>query len=98
MSTHVPGFRPFLRFFASYCIGQISQVETSSGSMHYSKVIFRSPLNPVLPKATLGVIGLTLLFPLCPYVCQINVHISFSGRILSYKGFIVISTKGLALH
>ena len=24
MSTHVPGFRSFFRFFASFCIGQLS--------------------------------------------------------------------------
>ena len=25
MSTHVPGFQSFFRFFASFCIGQIKQ-------------------------------------------------------------------------
>ena len=30
MSTHVPGFQSFLRFFASFCIGQISHQQPGS--------------------------------------------------------------------
>ena len=38
MSTHVPGFQSFFRFFASFCIGKISSIRVETGFLVLGRV------------------------------------------------------------
>ena len=46
MSTHVPGFRSFFRFFALFCIGQISHQQKLLSSKVQERKDFRKPSKP----------------------------------------------------
>ena len=45
MSTHLPGFQSFFRFFASFCIGLISHQVSSFGWYVYLWMVFRNYLH-----------------------------------------------------
>ena len=45
MSTHVPGFQSSFRFFASFCIGQISHQQHNSKAINAQELLLKMCLD-----------------------------------------------------